>query len=230
MENVTIDVGQVGLVPRGEWDATVYYYELSLVVRNGQGYVALRPTTGDDPETCPLDWMLITQRGESLYQMMVRTGRFVGTEDEFLNQYQKILNDCIDATESSIEQQREVETKMSEYSDTMDVYDKKFEGYEQTIKEIELSEIARNKAENSRSIAEGERTEAEQKRIEGEQHRDDAMRQISSDADNALRMAAKAQQDAEEAFESSINVIETIKSISFQVGNDGYLYVNINND
>ena len=82
----TIDLGKIAITPEGKWSAGKYYEKLSLVIFNGQSYLSLRDTTGDNPETSRSDWMQITSRGESLYQMMVREGKFVGTEEEFTQQ------------------------------------------------------------------------------------------------------------------------------------------------
>ena len=189
----TIDLGKIAITPEGEWSAGKYYEKLSLVIFNGQSYLSLRDTTGDNPETSRSDWMQITSRGESLYQMMVREGKFVGTEEEFLQQYLDSLKACADAS-------AEVRAALSDILDEMD-------RVRAEISEVMVEEDIRIKNEAKREAAEINRRNAEitreveeRNRQEAEQRREQSMQQIQNDAEIALAMAAEAQQKAEEAI------------------------------
>ena len=189
----TIDLGKIAITPEGKWSAGKYYEKLSLVTFNGQSYLSLRDTTGDNPETSRSDWMQITSRGESLYQMMVREGKFVGTEEEFLQQYLDSLKACADAS-------AEVRAALSDILNEMD-------RVRAEISEVMVEEDIRIKNEAKREAAEINRRNAEitrgveeRNRQEAEQRREQSMQQIQNDAEIALAMAAEAQQKAEEAI------------------------------
>ena len=189
----TIDLGKIAITPEGKWSAGKYYEKLSLVIFNGQSYLSLRDTTGDNPETSRSDWMQITSRGESLYQMMVREGKFVGTEEEFTQQYLDSLKACADASD-------EVRSALSDILDEMD-------RIRAEISEVMVEEDIRIKNEAKRESAEINRKNSEitrgveeRNRQEAEQRREQSMQQIQNDAEIALAMAAEAQQKAEEAI------------------------------
>ena len=189
----TIDLGKIAITPEGKWSAGKYYEKLSLVIFNGQSYLSLRDTTGDNPETSRSDWMQITSRGESLYQMMVREGKFVGTEEEFTQQYLDSLKACADASD-------EVRSALSDILDEMDRI--RAEISEVMVEEdIRIkNEAKRESAEINRKNADITRGVAERNRQEAEQRREQSMQQIQNDAEIALAMAAEAQQKAEEAI------------------------------
>ena len=67
--------------------------------------LVLTPVTEHDAENRAVtveltDNIYLPTSGESLYEMMVRTGRFEGTEEEFLQQYVDTLNNADAATYS----------------------------------------------------------------------------------------------------------------------------------
>ena len=189
----TIDLGKIAITPEGQWSAGKYYEKLSLVIYNGQSYLSLRNTTGDNPETSRGDWMQITSRGESLYQMMVREGKFVGTEEEFLQQYLDSLKACADAS-------AEVRAALS---DILDEMDRVLAEISEVMVEEDIrikNEAKREDAEINRRNAEITRGVEERNRQEAEQLREQSMQQIQNDAEIALAMAAEAQQKAEEAI------------------------------
>lgn len=199
-----IDLGKIAITPEGEWSATRYYEKLSLVVRNGQSYLSLRNTTGDEPEASRDDWMLLTSRGESLYQMMVREGKFVGTEEEFLQQYLDSLKACSDASE-------EVRASLATIIAEM-------ETIRADVEEMRVEENIRIKNEAKREDAEIKRKNAdttrdvnERRRDEAEQRREQSMTQIQTDARIALEMASQAQQKAEEAVLNEEERVEAEK-------------------
>ena len=187
-----IDLGKVGITPHGEWAASKPYEELSLVTRNGRAYLSIRDTTGNDPEleSSSEDWMLITERGESLYQMMVRTGRFDGTEDEFLQAYEDSLEACRLVTEAAREALKAVDVTMQKVSDDV------------TNKLVEMNNKMSEVDEHIKGYdtKEEEREAAETERVQNEARRDEQMTQLVNDAQTAINMAGTAQQATEDAL------------------------------
>ena len=86
-----INLGKVAPVGKREYSTETSYDVLDIVSYHGQSYMSLHAdNVGNDPSTDSEErhWMLLAERGESWYQMCVRTGRFTGTEEEFLNDKQ----------------------------------------------------------------------------------------------------------------------------------------------
>jgi len=59
----TINLGNVGLVPKGTWIGTTPYVRLEVVEYNGSSYVALGPSTNVTPGTDSTKWQLLAQAG-----------------------------------------------------------------------------------------------------------------------------------------------------------------------
>lgn len=61
--SVDVDTGAnpvaTGFVIRGEYSNIASYAACDIVYKDGASFVAIRNTTGDDPETSPADWMLL---------------------------------------------------------------------------------------------------------------------------------------------------------------------------
>ena len=89
--NDWIAIGKIGFVIRRDWNADKFFDTFHAVTDEGCCYVACEPNNGSKPKDNPEKWWKIADRGESLYQMMVRTGRYTGSEDEFLNEYQQLV-------------------------------------------------------------------------------------------------------------------------------------------
>lgn len=93
-------MGRVAAVGRGAWSRETTYDVLDMVNHKGQSYMSLHASNlGVDPEedTGEAHWMLLCARGESWYQMAVRTGRFEGTEEDFLNEKQAQIDAATEA-------------------------------------------------------------------------------------------------------------------------------------
>ena len=59
----TINLGNVGLVPKGTWIGTTPYVRLEVVEYNGSSYVALASSTNVTPGTDADKWQLLAQAG-----------------------------------------------------------------------------------------------------------------------------------------------------------------------
>lgn len=59
----TINLGNVGLVPKGTWIGTTPYVRLEVVEYNGSSYVALASSTNVTPGTDATKWQLLAQAG-----------------------------------------------------------------------------------------------------------------------------------------------------------------------
>ncbi len=97
-------MGRVAAVGRGAWNQERSYDVLDMVNHKGQSYMSLHASNlGVDPEgdTGEAHWMLLCARGESWYQMAVRTGRFEGTEEDFLNEKQAQIDAATEAANTA---------------------------------------------------------------------------------------------------------------------------------
>ena len=99
-----INLGKVAPVGKREYSTETSYDVLDIVSYHGQSYMSLHAdNVGNDPsaDSDETHWMLLAERGESWYQMCVRTGRFEGTEEEFLNEKQKQIDDATAAAKTA---------------------------------------------------------------------------------------------------------------------------------
>lgn len=147
-----IILGTVGIVPGKEWDETKSYNILTAVSRNGSSYLSLKESVGIDPETDTDEsfWMLIASRGESWYDLCVRTGRFEGTEEEFLDEKQAQIDEAKKAVELANEAKGQLDSMLDSVT--------------KANEEMKLSEAERVKAESSRKVAEEKRALSETSR------------------------------------------------------------------
>ena len=155
------DLGKVSVTLGGEWASNVLYEKLTIVMRKGEGYVSRESTQNEDPLTFGNKWMKITQKGESLYELMVEEGEFVGTLEEFLQEYEDTLQEARDAAAAT----------------------------EKTNVEVIEAEDGRAIAERSRVEAESLRVEAEDGRVLAEQQRVSAEAQRVEETNAAIDVA-----------------------------------------
>lgn len=87
--NTHVDLGKVALTLGGVWNSAVSYERLTFVLYDvdGCGYIALVSNAGKVPGTDASVWQKASIAGKSIYQMCVDAGTFVGTEEEFIEQY-----------------------------------------------------------------------------------------------------------------------------------------------
>lgn len=146
------DLGKVSVTLGGEWASNVLYEKLTIVMRKGEGYVSRESTQNEDPLTFGNKWMKITQKGESLYELMVEEGEFVGTLEEFLQEYEDTLQAARDAAASATQSEQEIAQAE--------------DGRVQAEQSRVQAELLREEAESARNLAESERQGAEAQRIE----------------------------------------------------------------
>lgn len=146
------DLGKVSVTLGGEWESNVLYEKLTIVMRKGEGYVSKATTQNEDPVDFGNKWMKITQKGESLYELMVEEGEFVGTLEEFLQEYEDTLQAARDAAVSATHSEQEMEQAE--------------EGRVVAEQGRVQAELLREEAESARDLAESERQGAEAERIE----------------------------------------------------------------
>lgn len=84
-----VDLGKVAVTGGGVWNSATNYERLTFVLyeNDGCGYVSLKNNIGVTPGTDASVWQRASQAGKSIYELCVQHGTFVGTEDEFVAQY-----------------------------------------------------------------------------------------------------------------------------------------------
>ena len=147
-----IDLGKITITSNGAWDEKTAYTRLVTVTRLGQSYLSIQPNIGIKPEedTEMVYWLLIAARGESLYQMMVRTGKYTGTEEEFLNDYVQKLADAVNATNAANTAADNANTAKSNAETATQNANDAIEAIGKTEQHISEAETLRVKAEKDR--------------------------------------------------------------------------------
>lgn len=185
-------LGKVAAVGRKTYNASTQYHVLDIVAKDGQSYMALKDNVGIDPSTDNIEgtWMLLAKRGDSWYEMCVRTGRFEGTEEEFLTQKQQQFDELVRATEAA---NNAAEAARANLEEVNKLYKEILQGEaERTTEEQQRneSEAARVQAEADRAAAEAARTETEKERASSE---------VDRASNETLRVEAEQQRIAAEA-------------------------------
>ena len=166
-----INLGKVAPVGKKAWGNDATYDVLDIVSYQGQSYLSLHTdNVGNDPasDSDETHWMLLAERGESWYQMCVRTGRFEGTEDEFLNEKQKQIDNATTAAkaanESSEEALRQASNANEQANRARDIailVEEIYDSIENAFAQWQAHEQARQNAELARSEAEKLRAQDE---------------------------------------------------------------------
>lgn len=203
-----IILGKVSVVGRRAYSASERYDILDAVHKDGDSYLSLHADNiGNDPslDVAEEHWMLLAKRGESWYEMCVRTGRFEGTEDEFLAQKEAQIEAAKNAAEAA-------NTAAEAVHDNLDAINRlqhqisqaeqdrvKAEQDRVTAETARISaEEARAIAEQGRATSENERAKAEEARSVAEKTRSDA-EELRKQAENTRYVSEKNRADAEEA-------------------------------
>lgn len=140
---------KVGITVKEPWANDISYEVLDMslyaVENGGDGcsYVALKDNEGVTPGSDATVWLKATQAGQSIYDLAVKYGHFVGTEEEFEAQYQQVLQDARDAATAT----------------------------NATNAEVTAAEALRVTAEQGRVSAESGRVSAEATRVSNEEGR-----------------------------------------------------------
>ena len=101
-EDRIIDLGKIGLTfDPDAWDAEKPYEKYTVIMHEGRGWVSLVDNINSEPAEGSEVWMMISDSGESLYEMMVRTGRYSGTEEQFLQDYEDAVAAAVSAANNA---------------------------------------------------------------------------------------------------------------------------------
>ena len=181
---------KVGLTPKGTWNKGISYERLDFVLYrvedggDGCGYVAKNDNIGITPGTNDNIWMKSVEHGQSIYDLVKKYGDFDGTEEEFEQQYLKVLQDARDAT-SAVE------------ATDIAIRDAESERAANESARV-AAELARGNTENARSQSETERVNAERGRVSAEQRR------VQAEADrNTAESARVSSENSRESAETS---------------------------
>lgn len=152
---------------------------------DGCSYVAIKANQGIVPGSDDSVWVKATQAGQSIYDLAVKYGHFVGTEEEFEAEYQQVLQDARDAASAA-------------------------SGVEQQVEEAEAQRVA---AEQGRAAAETLREQAETQRISGEEARvyDETARQQAETARQQAETTRQSNEDTREASELARTQAEELR-------------------
>lgn len=160
-------LAKVGITVKESWKDDISYEVLDYTLwrvqdgGDGCGYIAKRANIGVVPNSDDSVWIKATQAGQSIYDLAVKYGHFVGTEEEFEAEYQAVLQAARDAASetsaTNAEIQEAEELRRASEDERVDA-----EAARQG------SEIAREAMESDRQIAENMRQMAETQRGENE--------------------------------------------------------------
>lgn len=149
-----VDLGKVAVTFGGTWNSATSYERLTYVVydEDGCGYVALKDNIGQTPGTDATVWQKATQAGRSIYDLAVKHGQFVGTEEEFVTRYTEAVA-AAEAAASSASSARDAALVVIDTMNTL-------------ISSVESAEAERVADENARKQAERDRQSAEAARVD----------------------------------------------------------------
>ena len=192
-----IDLGKIAITLEGEWAGSRAYEKLSLVIYKGESYISLKDTLGDQPSDGSLSWMRVTERGESLYQMMVREGKFVGTEEQFLAEYQKL----IDSLKAEI---LNAQTKQAEMDAHLALVKDEEDKRVLADKERGVNDEQRGLNESRRQDAEHIRETNEANRKKNDTQRTTQYADMMTQLESATRLASTAASDCRTQIDASV--------------------------
>ena len=221
-----INLGKVAPVGKREYSTETSYDVLDIVSYHGQSYMSLHAdNVGNDPasDSDEIHWMLLAERGESWYQMCVRTGRFTGTEEEFLNEKQKQIDDATAAakianksSEEALRQASNAKVQADRARDIAIITEELYALVEQENSSWMAKEQARENAELARAKAETLRAQAEQSRVKAEEHREQKRLECEQATKNA--------NDASNSANSAASYAKEVGDHQPIIGEDGYWY------
>lgn len=201
-----IILGKIAPVGKKAWGNEVTYDVLDIVHHEGQSYLSLHTdNAGNDPslDSEERHWMLLAERGESWYQMCVRTGRFTGTEEEFLNEKQKQIDDATaaakranESSEEALRQASNAKVQADRARDIAIITEELYALVEQENSSWMAKEQARENAELARVNAEKLRAQAETTRVSNENTR--VSQEEERQAKESERISKEVQRNTEE--------------------------------
>lgn len=222
-----VNLGKVAPVGKREYSTETSYDVLDIVSYHGQSYMSLHAdNVGNDPSTDSEErhWMLLAERGESWYQMCVRTGRFTGTEEEFLNEKQKQIDDATaaakranESSEEALRQASNAKVQADRARDIAIITEELYALVEQENSSWMAKEQARENAELARAKAETLRAQAETTRVSNENTR--VSQEETRQAKESERISKEDQRNAEENTRKA-NETERISKENERISNE----------
>ena len=222
-----INLGKVAPVGKREYSTETSYDVLDIVSYHGQSYMSLHAdNVGNDPSADSEErhWMLLAERGESWYQMCVRTGRFTGTEEEFLNDKQKQIDDATaaakranESSEEALRQASNAKVQADRARDIAIITEELYALVEQENSSWMAKEQARENAELARANAEKLRAQAETTRVSNENTR--VSQEETRRAKESERISKEDQRNAEENTRKA-NETERISKENERISNE----------
>ena len=222
-----INLGKVAPVGKREYSTETSYDVLDIVSYHGQSYMSLHAdNVGNEPsaDSDETHWMLLAERGESWYQMCVRTGRFEGTEEEFLNEKQKQIDDATaaaksanDASTEALKQASNAKVQADRARDIAIITEELYALVERDNNTWLAKEQARENAELARASAEKLRAKAETTRVSNENTR--VSQEETRRAKESERISKEDQRNAEENTRKA-NETERISKENERISNE----------
>lgn len=173
-------LAKVGITVKESWKNDISYEVLDYTLwrvqdgGDGCGYIAKRANIGVVPNSDDSVWIQATQAGQSIYDLAVKYGHFVGTEEEFEAEYQAALQAARDAASETSATNTEIQ-EAEELRKTAENARVEAETARQTAEtERQTAETARETAETARETAETQRGENETTRQSQEAARQNA--------------------------------------------------------
>lgn len=238
---------KVGITVKEPWADNISYEQLDMalfaVENGGDGcaYVALKPNIGVRPNQDPTTWIKATQRGQSIYDYCIEYGLFVGTEEEFAQDYADAVQAAKDAAASATQVEEEVSAaeqgRVSAENARVSAESQRASAEESRVSyEAQRSvnetgrvnaEDSRVAAENARVVAESQRASAESTRATNEENRRAEFGGMMRDAETAIGLVDAAMTEAENVDATVDGMIVTITdrhgvSKSVNIGFDIY--------
>lgn len=222
-----INLGKVAPVGKREYSTETSYDVLDIVSYHGQSYMSLHAdNVGNDPsaDSDETHWMLLAERGESWYQMCVRTGRFTGTEKEFLDEKQKQIDDATAAakianksSEEALKQASNAKVQADRARDIAIITEELYALVERENSSWMAKEQARENAELARAQAETLRAQAETTRVSNENTR--VSQEETRQAKESERISKEVQRNTEENTRKA-NEAERISKENERISNE----------
>ena len=222
-----VNLGKVAPVGKREYSTETSYDVLDIVSYHGQSYMSLHAdNVGNDPSADSEErhWMLLAERGESWYQMCVSTGRFEGTEEEFLNEKQKQIDDATAAaktanksSEEALNQASNAKVQADRARDIAIITEELYALVERENNTWLAKEQARENAELARAKAETLRAQAETTRVSNENTR--VSQEETRQAKESERISKEVQRNTEENTRKA-NETERISKENERISNE----------
>lgn len=92
MNTEIYDLGKIGITLGNEWNAEVNYEKLTFVFYKGDGYISVVNNKNVKPTDNNKVWFKAVEHGFSSYEQMIASGKFIGTEEEYLQMLTDVVN------------------------------------------------------------------------------------------------------------------------------------------